>query len=567
MTDSEKKKQDCLNSITEKAGPEVYKWIYGFCYNAPQEEKKPFMDKLSKHNRLKDYYEWVNQFESKSDADILAVSRRHRKDHDRQEEKKKVHDPAVINGPEGKGRKDHEQNIDNKGQESEAVTAKDSLSQFHIFNDKGVATGLLDDAIAEDVIKSQSMFNYQGMIYVYDSGVYLADPLKIAVKEMISDRMYQRFKKYQNILQVNNLILTKRSIIRTEAELNAYPVSGINFKNGILDVRTLKLYPHDPRYYSLNQIPYDWIDKEPDPDSVTVRYHNDLIPDDHDREMFFQYCGLCMTRDTSQQKFMIIHGNGGTGKSVLLRNLARAIGEPNICNIPLQDICNNRFSSAYLFGKTVCMYGDLPSKDMEAIDILKTITGEDSVRAEIKGGAIFSFHPYCKLIYSANKIPKSRDDKTDAYYRRMLILNINQRATEIKDLEKKLEADIQSFIWLSVQALHRMYESGRITESENSLSSIAQLYADTDAVQAFLVDNGYIITGKLQDRVNRVELYQEFCQYCEDEGRQQAICTRRNFYSTLCDKGCFSNDNIRFKGERAIAGLMKIVPEGPIPFT
>ena len=567
MTESEKKRQDCLNSIPEKAGPELYKQIYGFCYKASAEEKEPFIKRLSENNRLDEYSEWVNHHEAERDAEMLAVSKRYRKDLDRQYEKKKAHEPTVLNDPEGKEKKGHVQNKDNKDQKATADTAKDPLSRFHIINDKGNATGLLDDAIAEDIIHSHHMINYQGIIYVYDSGVYIADPLKTTVKEMISGRMYQRFKKYQNISQIHNHILTKRSIIKNETELNTYPASGINFRNGILDVRTFKVYSHDPRYYSLNQIPHDWTDRGPDPDSVTVRYLNDLIPDAQDREMFLQYCGLCMTRDTSQQKFMIIHGNGGTGKSVLLRNLTRAIGEQNICNIPLQDICNNRFSSAYLFGKTVCMYGDLPSKDMEAIDILKTITGEDSVRAEIKGGAIFSFHPYCKLIYSANKIPKSRDDKTDAYYRRMLILNINQRATEIKDLEKKLEADIQSFIWLSVQALHRMYEFGRIMESENSLSSIAQLYADTDAVQAFLVDSGYIITGKLQDRVNRTELYQEFCQYCEDEGRQQAICTRRNFYSTLCDKGCFSNDNIRFKGERAIAGLLKVIPEGPIPFT
>jgi len=444
----------------------------------------------------------------------------------------------------------------------------DDLARFHILNEKGTATGTLDDLIVEDVIESCPMFNYEGIIYVYEDGVFLSDRSKALVKEQISNRLYLKFKKYQNIAQMHNHLLTKKSIMLPEDDLNSYPVKWINFKNGMLDVETMKINPHDPKYHALNQIPYEWIDKKPGDDSIVLQYLSDLISAADDLEMFLQFCGYCMTHDTSQQVFLIIHGNGGTGKSVLLRLLTKAIGKDNICNMPLQDINSQRFASAFLFGKLANIYADLPSKDMSEIDVLKTITGEDSVRAEIKGGAVFSFYPYCKMVFSANKIPKSRDDKTDAYYRRMRILTINKRAKEIPQLEKRLEDDIQSFIWLCVQALKRMYKDGTIIESQGSKAETAQLYADTDSVQAFLIDNDYIITGDIQDRVDRSAFYQEYKQYCENEGRSQGICTPTGFYSNLRDKGCIIKDSLTVgsKNHRAIAGITKELLSEEIPF-
>ena len=146
---------------------------------------------------------------------------------------------------------------------------------------------------------------------------------------------------------------------------------------------------------------------------------------------------------------------------------------------------------------------------------------------------------------------------------------MNQRAKEIPDLEEKLADDIQSFIWLCVHALHRMYESGKIIESDNSTRETAQLYADTDSVQAFITDCGYLVTGDPADRVNRKDLYHEYERYCEDEGRTQSLYTPTGFYSNLRDKGCIIRENFRMPGTgnvRAVAGIKKDLSEIDIPF-
>lgn len=578
-----------LEGLTKKIDEIDCKSIYYYSNNYP-EMADAFKTKLIELGELEHYEKWKADYESERDAGLKEVSRNYNRElrkkqekdqasasHENQSATKQTARPDATTQPDNaqpdataKTGKAKTENKTEPVKDDRVEDGTDTLKRFHSFNDKGYLSGTLDDVIAEDVIDSQAMLNYAGIIYLYDGGWYVADDSKAKLKELISERLYLKFKKYQVISQIHNHILTKSRIMVSEDALNSYPVRWINFNNGMLDVETMQLHPHDQKYNALNQIPYPWIDKQPDDASITVRYLTDLINDPDDLEMFLQFCGYCMTRDTSQQAFMIIHGSGGTGKSVLLRLLSKAIGKRNICNIPLQAINSERFASAFLFGKLVNIYADLPSKDMAEVDALKTITGEDSVRAEIKGGAVFSFYPYCKLIFSANKIPKSRDDKTDAYYRRMRILTVNRRAKEIPDLEAKLEADIQSFIWLCIQALHRMYKAGKIIESDNSELEIAQLYADTDSVQAFLTDCEYTITGEIRDRVNRADLYNEYEQYCKDEGRDQSIYSATGFYSNLRDKGCIINNNIRMadhSNARAIAGIRKDESSEVIPFT
>ncbi len=47
----------------------------------------------------------------------------------------------------------------------------------------------------------------------------------------------------------------------------------------------------------------------------TSRFLNDAMPDHTDQLTLWQYIGYSMTRDTRFQRFMIIRGIGGTGKS------------------------------------------------------------------------------------------------------------------------------------------------------------------------------------------------------------------------------------------------------------
>ena len=423
------------------------------------------------------------------------------------------------------------------------------LTPFHRWSkaDKaGNATPIdtKDDAIAEGIISLCDVFIFNGKLYLYHNGVYRMDDDGSIFKTMISKFIYDDLRTDTRITRIHKLLLSKYSIRIEEPDLNNHPSTWVNFKNGMLDLSTMELHLHDPKYHSIAQIPHDWDGATVGTDSIVLQFLSGIIPDPDDREMFLQYAGYCFTVDMHLQKFLIISGEGGLGKSVLLRLMQWAIGWNNISSLTLQNL-NDRFSPATLLGKLLNVYADLPSTDMSEIAGIKTIVGQDSVRGEYKGGKVFSFHPFCKLLYSANQIPKSRDDKTSAYYRRLLILPIHRRADEIPNLEERLEKNVDDFIRLAVMAAHRMYteRDGKILESANSDRAVLELYMSTDTVKAFMVDSGL---GRVPGgQMSRTELYDAYCEYCSDEERDNARLTANGFYSNLREKGF---------GEKKVAG-------------
>lgn len=407
-------------------------------------------------------------------------------------------------------------------------------TQFHRWSTPGKnckPIDILDLPIVEAIIHSRNVFHLHGKLYLYEDGVYKQDEDDILFKDIAKQYIYPELVTDQRLNRVIKLLKSERSIKAEDSEINKYPKHWICFRNGFLDLKTLKMYPHDPKYKNISQIPHNWNPEHDPSGSITEIFLKDFIKDPDDLEMFLEFSGLAMTPDMHFQKMLILRGEGGLGKSILLRMADRMIGKANISNITMQNL-NDRFSPVFLYGKLLNYYGDLSSEDMQTTAGIKTITGEDRIRSEYKGGDLFFFYPFCKLLFSANRIPKSRDDKTTAYYRRLLIIPFTERAHFIPDLEDKLHRDIDSYIVMSVQAAHRMYERGSILESDNSKREVEDLYLSTDTVKAFIKDCCEVSP---ECKSSRDELYSMYDMYCNREGRQSL--SRQGFYANLREKG------------------------------
>lgn len=390
---------------------------------------------------------------------------------------------------------------------------------------------ILDLLIANDIAANNHVFLLHGKLYLYESGVYKCDDNDLIFKEIAKRYIYPELVTDNRLTRVIKLLKADRNINVNDKDINKFPKHWICFRNGFLDLKTMEMYSHSPEYKNTVQIPHNWNpDKDPS-GSVTEIFLKDFIKDPDDYEMFLEFAGLSMTADMHFQKMLILRGEGGLGKSVLLRMMDWMVGEENSSHLPLQNL-NSRFDPLFLYGKILNSYGDLASDDMQNTAGMKTIIGEDMVRGEIKGGDVIFFKAICKCIFSANRIPKSKDEKTAAYYRRLLIIPFSERAQHIEDLEEKLHNDIDSFIVLSVQAAHRMYQRGSIVESENSKKEVLDLYLATDTVMAFITDCCEV--GK-ELKCSRDELYSMYDMYCEREGR--SALSRQGMYQNLREKG------------------------------
>ncbi|MEQ2363904.1 phage/plasmid primase, P4 family [Coprococcus sp. CLA-AA-H190] len=406
------------------------------------------------------------------------------------------------------------------------------LQQFHNYDENGKCTSVCDVAIVEYLMDTEDMFVIDGIAFVYENGVFKEDTNGIMLMNKIQACLYRNEIKAATIKRVYDLLIRQQALQSSFETVNNYPKWWINFKNGMLDVQEMKIHPHSPEYRSMNQIPHEF-SFQPVKGENTLKFLKEAVPDSGDRQMFYTYLGYCMTCDTSMQKFMMIKGEGGTGKSRLIALAEYIVGKPNYVNVSLADL-NERFYPSNLFGKLMNSCADISTAPLNAVDVLKKCTGDDEIIFERKGmDANRSFRSYAKLLFSANKIPLNLDEKSNAFYRRLLILEMNVKPAKIDlRLDEKLQSEVQFSIFMAVRWLHEMYEKGRIPESENSKRLVNELYKDADSVKAWLEDCMKPAAGA---RCSRTVLYDLYDKYCEENDRQ--AIGRAKFYKNLVDKG------------------------------
>lgn len=404
---------------------------------------------------------------------------------------------------------------------------------------------IYDELIVQDILSTQHLFVLEGKVWIYCSGCYHLDDMGTIIKALIESHIFPELIRIDRLNRVYNLLLSKNQLTVSLDQINNYPSTWICFRNGMLDVKTMKLHPHDPSYRCINMIPHDWNPDEAEKKAKTslfAQYIKEWIPDAEDRKMVLQYCGYSMTTATMFQVFLIITGNGGLGKGVFLRLVQYAIGAENCSSLSLQRLSgrDHRFQTAFLVGKSANICGDIASNELEDTSVIKMLVGEDAISAEYKGGKVFSFRPYAKHFFSANRIPATKEDKTKGYYRRLMILHIWNRCTDIPNLEEQLHKDVDSFIYQAVCALHDVFVAPdgteikipQIKKSPNCEKEVLDVYMSADSVKAFLFQKTKNVTGeKTEARV----LYDRYCDFCMDEERTPI--KRNSFYQNMREKG------------------------------
>lgn len=211
--------------------------------------------------------------------------------------------------------------------------------------------------------------------------------------------------------------------------------------------------------------------------------------------------------------------------------------------------------STFLVGNLVNICADLPKKPLESVDVIKRITGEDFIKCEIKGGDVFTTRLYLKLAFSTNEMPISLDEQSNAWYRRLLMLEVPKKGKHIENLNEGLKKSIPGFITLCVKRLNELLNTPstlRQIDSPNSLHCVAEYHHDSDSVQSWLDDCCERVQG---EKTYRTEAYQLYSNYCFANELNKV--SNQNFYKRMQSKGF---ENGRDSNGRYLKNL-KIVTE------
>ncbi|HIY02401.1 MAG TPA: hypothetical protein IAA26_11240 [Candidatus Blautia faecipullorum] len=402
--------------------------------------------------------------------------------------------------------------------------------KFHLLDGKGRPCGVFDDAILRYIKENYNLFFMAGTPYHYTDGVYRADFSGARLKTLIKSLILPRFVKSTTITRIYQLFVMDFELEKTYEEINQYPVHWISFKNCFLDTKTDEIHDHSPEYYCINQIPWNY---EPNKECSGIETEKFLksAMSTEDRKTILQYLGLCMTR-CNYQKFIILKGGRGTGKSVVVRLFENVIGAGNYSNIPLQRI-EEKFHSIQLLGKLINLCADLNGNPLKTVNVIKLITGGDSISDSFKGRDIITFVPYARLLFSCNTVPISLDEKSNALFERIILIEMNNRPeSPDRQLEDKLRAEIPYIINLALKELKDLFANNTLYESNRSRELVAELYGDSDSVQAFIQER---MERDISKSIKSTELHNLYKTYCEETEREPLSRTR--FYANLKNKG------------------------------
>lgn len=376
--------------------------------------------------------------------------------------------------------------------------------------------------LANHMAASVDAFYGAGSYYFYERGVYGAS------EDLLASAKAREFMipRYASMTAINDTVGQWKMLIRKPVrEINCNPFM-INVQNGLYNVLDDGFKPHTPKYYSTVQIMATYREE-----AKCLNYLTFLksVLQDEEIHLMQEIFGYLLIPVNKAQKSFVFVGAPNAGKSTLL-SVAQDVllGCENVSNIPWQGL-GDRFNKAELFGKLANIFADLPSKSIDDNGMFKALTGEDYITGERKNKDPFSFRPYARLLFSCNEIPRNYGDRSDGFYRRLIIIRFDRSVPKHKrdpNLREKLAVERDGILMWSLMGLKRLIaNSYEFTETERTRAELQRYRVESNSVLSFveeyceLTDNGEAV---------RDDLFSRYKEYCNNAGMKHLSQTNFN---------------------------------------
>jgi putative DNA primase/helicase len=329
------------------------------------------------------------------------------------------------------------------------------------------------------------------------------------------------------------------------------PVKGfvlINLKNGTFEItpKGNKLRGFDRSDFLTYQLPFAYNLEAKAPQFEA--FLNRVLPDIERQNVLAEFLSFVFvpTSILKIEKALLLYGTGANGKSVFFDIVCALLGEQNVSNYGLESLMDeNGYYRAKIADKLLNYVSELKSNIRNGDDNnkLKTLFSGEAIEARLPYGEPFTIKDYSKFIFNCNELPKNTEH-TNAYFRRFLIINFDQTIPENeqdKELSNKIvETELSGvFNWV-LSGLDRLLKQRNFSECKAVNEARKQYELESDSVNQFLVDNGYIASSTSHTLLK--DLYNEYKVFCIEDGfrpvnkknftkrleKMRFVCTRLN---------------------------------------
>jgi hypothetical protein len=148
------------------------------------------------------------------------------------------------------------------------------------------------------------------------------------------------------------------------------------------------------------------------------------------------YIGSLLVDESFRQQYVWLHGQGGEGKGALARFLATSLAHTySSQQVPTP---NDRFWTLGLLDKRLVMFPDCNNTTFVTSGLFKSLSGDDEIRIEVKGGKVLHQQLKAKYIFFSNEKPALSSEVADK--RRVIYC-------ETKSFKGKVDPAYQGKLW------------------------------------------------------------------------------------------------------------------------
>ena len=365
-----------------------------------------------------------------------------------------------------------------------------------------------------------------GLFYRYENGYFKRfqeDNLNtMAIKLLGAESKQARVR--DAVFQVMAL-----SIIPPARSLNDM-TDWLCIKNCMINIRTLETKNHDPDFYASYQLGVTY---NPNSKNKCDRWLQLLDENIQTRPVIAQiqeYFGYCLYRGTPFAKCLLFICPGGGGKSTMLKILTEMVGSENCASITFNEM-EDQFLRSTLYQKSVNVCGEVGSKIIEST-YFKAVTSGDRINAAFKHKNAFTFEPFCKVIFSGNKMPRVKDT-SDGLYRRLLPIKFKRQFLEGDPdtdpfLEQKLLTELSEIFLWALTGLNRLMKNKQFTNCDETINLMMDYKRLNNPVLCFAQD---VCSFEESARSSKKDVFKRYENYCRNYGYR--AYSYQNFFKEL----------------------------------
>jgi putative DNA primase/helicase len=391
---------------------------------------------------------------------------------------------------------------------------------------------------------SREWLGWDGKVWRRDNGLRAN-----AVAKMMTDAMWREWMRLsednrkvtrsfmekaasaRGIAATTTLARNEPEIIVRAAELDAYHFL-LNCENGVLDLNSATLLPHDPKYL-LTQMAGTAFESGADCprwkqfiDEVTAG-----VGDEQEELGAYlqRVAGLCLSGDVSEHSLVFHHGAGRNGKSVFLGTLLELLGTyattapSELLMTKMQRTREPEQIYASIVGKRLVTLSENDQNVRLSEAVVKQLVGGDRIVARRLYADAFEVRPTWKLQAAMNHVPAAKG--TDAaLWRRLHKVPWNvsfEGAREDKRLAEKLRRELPGILnWCLAGFIQ--WRAGGLKPPRCVLQSTQEYREANDVLGEWMAECCVI---DVSASAAHADLYRSFACFCADRGEDAFAST------------------------------------------